>query len=91
MNKDLLGVLKKMAKKPNVKRTDIWMESEAQMISTLNRSRRKQQVNDHFKNATKVNDFHTGIHSWVSQLSNLTFQKCIFPGKFNKFCYLLLE
>ena len=91
MNKDLLGVLKKMAKKPNVKKTEIWMESEAQMISILNRSCRKKKVNDHFKNATKINDFHMGIHSWVSWLSNLTFQKSVFPGKFDKLCYILIE
>ena len=75
MNKNLLGVLKKMVKKPNVRKTEIWMESEMQMVSILNRASRKQKVNDHFKNETKVNDFHTGIHSWVSWFSNLTIQK----------------
>ena len=81
MNKDLLSVLKKMAKNPNVKKTEIWMESETKMASILNRKSRKQNMNDHFKNATKVNDFYTGIHSWVSWLSNLTFQKSIFSRK----------
>ena len=65
MNINLLGVLKRMAKNPNI-RKDIWMESETQMVSILNRSSRKQKVDDHFKNATTDNDFHTGIHSWVS-------------------------
>ena len=86
MNKKLLGVLKRMAKNPNVRKKDIWMESETQMVSILNRSSRKQKVDDHFKNATTDNDFHTGIHSWVSWFSNLTFQKTIFPQESNKLC-----
>ena len=88
MNINLLGVLKRMAKNPNVRKKDIWMESETQMVSILNRSSRKQKVDDHFKNATTDNDFHTGIHSWVSWFSNLTFQKMIFPHKSNKLCYV---
>ena len=88
MNKNLLGVLKWMAKNPNVQKTEIWMESETQMVSILNRSSRKQKVDDHFKNATTDNDFHTGIHSWVSWFSNLTFQKTIFPHESNKLCYV---
>ena len=72
MNINLLGVLKRMAKNPNIRKIEIWMESETQMVSILNRSRRKQKVNDHFKNARTGNDFHTGIHSWVSRFSNLT-------------------
>ena len=72
MNKNLLGVLKKMVKNPKVRKTEIWMESETQMVSILNRSSRKQKLDDHFKNATTVNDFHTGIHSWVSGFSNLS-------------------
>jgi hypothetical protein len=83
MNKNLLGVLKRMAKNPNVQKTEIWMESETQMVSILNRSSRKQKVDDHFKNATTDNDFHTGIHSWVSWFSNLTF-----PHESNKLCYV---
>ena len=55
-----------MAKNPNVRKNDIWMESEMQMASILNRSSRKQKMDDQFKNATTENDFHTGIHSWVS-------------------------
>ena len=66
MNKNLLGVLKRMAKNSNVRKKDIWMESETQMVSILNRSSRKQKVDDHFKNTTTENNFHTGIHSWVS-------------------------
>ena len=66
MNKYLLGVLKRMAKNPNVRKYDIWMESEMQMVSILNRSSYKQKMDNHFKNATTGNDFHTGIHSWVS-------------------------
>ena len=79
MNKNLLGVLKRMAKNPNVRKKDIWMESETQMVSILNRSSRKQKVDDHFKNATTDNDLHTGIHSWVSWFSNLNLQSFSFP------------
>ena len=77
MNINLLGVLKRIAKNPNVRKKDIWMESEMQMVSILNRSSRKQKMDDQFKNATTENDFHTGIHSWVSWFSNLKFQKNI--------------
>ena len=66
MNKILFGVLKRMAKNPNVRKNDIWMESEMQMVSILNRLSRKQKMDNHFKNATTDNDFHTGIHIWVS-------------------------
>ena len=66
MNIHLLGVLKRIAKNPNIRKKDIWVESEMQMASILNRSSRKQKMDDRFKNATTDNDFHTGIHSWVS-------------------------
>ena len=66
MNKILLGVLKRMAKNPNVRKNDIWMESEMQMVSNLNRLSSKQKMDNHFKNATTDNDFHTGINSSVS-------------------------
>ena len=72
MNKNLLGVLKRMAKNPNVQKAEIWMESEMQMVFILNRSIRKQKMDDRFKNSRIENDFHTGIHSWVSWFSNLT-------------------
>ena len=89
MNKNLLGVLKRMAKNPNVQKTEIWMESEAQMVSILNRSSWKQKVDDHSKNATTENDFHTGIHSWVSWFSNLEFKKeNMFQHKSNRLCYV---
>ena len=88
MSKILLCVLKRMAKNPNIRKTDIWMGSETQMVSILNRSSRKQKMEDHFKNATKDNDFHTEIHSWVSWFSNLTFQKTIFLHKSNKLFYV---
>ena len=78
MNMNLLGVLKRMAKNPNVQKNEIWLESETQMFSILNRSSRKQKVDEHFKNATIDNDFHTGIHSWVSLFSNLIFKKKTF-------------
>ena len=78
MNTNLLGVLKRMAKNPDVPKTEIWMESETQMVSILNRSSCKQKVDDPFKNATTGNDFHTGIHSWVSWMSNITFEKVFF-------------
>ena len=81
MNINLLGVLKRIAKNPNVRKKDIWMESETQMVSILNRSSRKQKVDDHFKNATTVNEFCTGIHSWVSEFSNLPFQKSMYLSR----------
>ena len=64
MNMNLLSVLKRIAKNPNVRKKDIWMESEMQMVSILNRSSRKQKMDDHFRNV-HVKDFHMGIHSWV--------------------------
>ena len=66
MNKNLLGVLKRLAKNHNVQKNEIWMESEMQMVSILNRSSRKQKVDNHFRNATTAYDFHSGIHNWVS-------------------------
>ena len=71
MNMNLLSVLKRIAKNPNVRKKDIWMESEMQMVSILNRSSRKQKMDDHADfTIDPDSDFHTGIHSWVSWFSN---------------------
>ena len=91
LNKYILGILKKMAKNPNIRKTKTWTESKKEMISILNKKIEKITVDQHFKNVG-VNDFHMGIYSFVSWLSLLTFQKKHnFPDKSNWFCYLLLE
>jgi hypothetical protein len=68
MNKGILGILKKMTKNPNIRKTEsrTWREFEKQMVSIL----KKQKVNDYFKNVYD-NEFHMGIHSWVSWFYNL--------------------
>ena len=65
MNKYILGILKKMAKNPNIRETEAWTESKRQMISILTRKIKKIKVDHHFMNMD-INDFHLGIHSWVS-------------------------
>ena len=77
MNKYILGILKKMAKHSDIKQTEAWTESKMQMISTLTKKIQKIKVDQHFKDVD-VNDFHVGIHSWVSWFSLLTFQKTSF-------------
>ena len=67
INKYILGVLKKIAETPNIKKTETWTESQTQMVSILTRKIQKLKVNHHFKNVD-VNDFHMGIHSLVSWL-----------------------
>ena len=67
MYKNILGILKKITKNPNSEKTDTrtWKESKKQMVSILSMQLQKQKVDDHFRNVHD-NDFHTGIHSWVS-------------------------
>ena len=67
INKYILGVLKKIAETPNIKKTETWTESQTQMVSILTRKIQKLKVNHHFKNVD-VNDFHMGIHSLVRWL-----------------------
>ena len=35
MNKYILGILKKMVKNPNIRKTETWTESKKEMISIL--------------------------------------------------------
>ena len=67
MYKNILGILKKITKNLNSEKTDTrtWIESKRQMVSILSMQLQKQKVKDNFRNV-HVNDFHTGIHSWVS-------------------------
>ena len=81
----ILGILKKFAKNPNIRKTEIWTESKKEMISILTKKIQKIKVDQHFKDED-INDFHMGIHSLVSWFSDLTFKK-----KSNGFCNLLLE
>ena len=58
MNKSILGVLKTMAKTPDVKKTGTaWIESKKEMVSILNMQLRKQKSNAYSINV-HVNDFH---------------------------------
>ena len=90
MNKYILGILKKMTKNPDIRKTETWTESKTQIVSILTRKIQKLKVDHHFRNVD-VNDFHMGIHSWVSWFSTLSFQQNIFQDKSNGLCYLLLE
>ena len=65
MNRYIIGILKKMTKNPNIRKTESWTESKNQMLLILTRQIQKIKVDDHFKNA-KVNDIHMGTLSWVS-------------------------
>ena len=65
LNKYIIGILKKMAKNSNIRETEAWKESKMQMISILTRKIQKIKVDHHFMNVD-INDFHLGIHSWVS-------------------------
>ena len=84
----ILGILKKFAKNPNIRKTEIWTESKKEMVSILTKKIQKITVDQHFKDVD-ANDFNMGIYSSVSSL--LTFQKNNFPDKSNWLCYLLLE
>ena len=89
MNKNILGILKKMAKSSDSRQTEAWTESKMQTISILTKKIRKIKVDQHLVDVD-VNDFHVGIHSLVSWFSLLTLKK-IFPDKSNRFFHLLLE
>ena len=80
MNKYILDILKKMAKRSDIKQTEAWTESKKEMISILTKKTQKIKVDQHFKDV-EINDFHMGIHSMVSWFSFLTVQKNIFPDE----------
>ena len=65
LNKYIIGILKMMAKNPNIRETEAWKESKMQMILILTRKIQKIKVDYHFMNVD-INDFHLGIQSWVS-------------------------
>ena len=79
-----------MAKNPNIRETEEWTESKMKMVSILTRKIRKIKVDYHFMNVD-INDFHLGIHSWVSLFSTLTFQQNICPDQSNGLGHLFLE
>ena len=82
--------MKKTAKRSDTKQTEVWTESKKEMISILTKKIQKIKVDQHFKDVD-VNDFHIGIHSWVSWFSLLTFQQNILTDKSNGLCHLLPE
>ena len=91
MNKYILDILKKMAKRFDIKQTEVWTESKKEMISILTKKMQKVKADQHFKDV-EVNDFHMGIHSSVSWFRLITFQKNhIFLDISNGLCHLLLE
>ena len=61
----VLGILKKMAKRSDIRQTEAWTESKMQMISILTKRIQKITVDQHFKDVD-VNDFHMGIYISVS-------------------------
>ena len=65
LNKYIIGILKKIAKNPNIRETQVWKDSKMQMSSILTRKIKKINVDYHFMNVD-INDFYLGIHSWVS-------------------------
>ena len=79
-----------MGKCSDIGQTEAWTKSKMQMISILTKKIRKIEVDQHFRDVD-LNDFHMGIHSLVSWFSLLTFQKNIFPDKYNGLCHLLVE
>ena len=68
MNKSILGILKTMAKNPDIRKNETWTKSKKEMISILTKKIQKIKVDQHFKNVD-VNDFHMGVHSSVSWFS----------------------
>ena len=74
MNEYILGILKKMAKNPNIRKTERWTESKKEMISILTKKIQKAKVDQHFMNVD-INDFYFGIHSLVSWLAPYLFKK----------------
>ena len=79
-----------MAKCFDIQQSEAWTQSKKQMISILTKKIQKINVDQHFKDVD-VNDFHMGIHSWVSWFSTLSFQQNIFQDKSNGLCHLLPE
>ena len=63
LNKYILGILKKMVKNPNIRKTETWPESKKELISILTKKIQKIKVDQPFKD---VHVFHMGIHSSVS-------------------------
>ena len=90
MNKYILGILKKTAKRSDIKQTEAWTESKKEMILFLTKKIHKIKVDQHFMDVD-VNDFCIGIHSLVCWFSLLIFQKTSFPDKSNRLNHLLLE
>ena len=77
MNEYILVIMKKMAKRSDIKQTEVWTESKKEMISILTKKMQKIKVDQHFKDV-EINDFHMGIHSMVSWFSFLSVQKTSF-------------
>jgi hypothetical protein len=73
LNKYILGILKKMVKNPNIRKTETWKKSKKEMVSIMTKKIQKIKVDQHFKDVD-VNDFHMRIYSSVSWFSLLTFQ-----------------
>ena len=69
-----------MAKSSDSRQTEAWTESKEETISILAKKIQKTKVDHHFMNVD-VNDFHTGIHSWVSWFRTLSFH--FFLDKYN--------
>ena len=65
LNEYILGILKKMVKNPNIRKTETWPESKKELISILTKKIQKIKVDQPFKDV-HVNDFHMGIYSLVS-------------------------
>ena len=75
MNKYILDILKKMAKRSDIRQTEAWTESKKEMISILTKKIQKIKVDQRFKDVN-VNDFHMGTHSLVSRFTtSLNFKK----------------
>ena len=79
LNKYILGILKKMVKNPNIRKTETWTESKKEMVSIMTKKIQKIKMDQHFKDVD-VNDFQMRIYSSVSWFSLLTFQKTSFQG-----------
>ena len=77
LNEYILGILKKMVKNPNIRKTETWTETKKEMISTLTKKIRKIKVDHHFMNVD-TNDFHLRIHGLVSGLAPYHFNKTSF-------------
>ena len=75
LNKYILGILKKMVKNPNIRKTETWTESKKELISILTKKIQKIKVDQPFKDVD-INEFHMGIHSLVSRFTtSLNFKK----------------